>query len=291
LARTYIIINPVAGGGRDRGRERVARATAALRAAGESGEVLVSERRGHAHGLAAHAVAQGAALVMSWGGDGTMNDVASALVGTSTALGLIRAGSGNGLARSLGVPPDVAHAVQAACCAEPRSIDAGRCNDEWFFSVAGVGFDAHVAAAFDRRHATGRGLLSYMRATARELMSYRARRYEIDGVQTSGRTLLVTVANGNQYGNGARIAPDARLDDGWLDLVVVEERSRLASMLAVPRLFTGGVARVPGVSIRRVAQVTIASEASLEYHLDGEPRSGSRRLDVRVCPGVLRVRY
>ena len=227
---------------------------------------------------------------MSWGGDGTMNDVASALVGTSTALGLIRAGSGNGLARSLGVPPDVTQAVRAACGAEPRSIDAGRCNDEWFFSVAGVGFDAHVAAVFDRRHASGRGLLSYVRATARGLASYRARRYVIDGVPTSGSTLLVTVANGNQYGNGARIAPDARVDDGWLDLVVVEERSRLASMLAVPRLFTGGVARAPGVSIRRVRQVAIAGESPLEYHLDGEPRAGSERLDVRVCPGVLRVR-
>jgi YegS/Rv2252/BmrU family lipid kinase len=246
--------------------------------------VLVSERRGHARGLAAHAVAQEAALVMAWGGDGTMNDVASALVGTSAALGLIRAGSGNGLARSLGVPPNVAHAVKASCGAEPRSIDAGRCNDEWFFNVAGVGFDAYVAAAFDRRHATGRGLLSYMRATAAGLTNYRARRYVIDGVPTSGRTLLVTVANGNQFGNGARIAPDARLDDGWLDLVLVEERSRLASMLAVPRLFTGGVARVPGVSIRRVAQVTIAGESPLEYHLDGEPRAGATRLDVRVVP-------
>ena len=263
---------------------------AALRAAAEPGQVFVSERRGHAHGLAAHAVAQGAALVMAWGGDGTMNDVASALVGTSTALGLIRGGSGNGLARALGVPRDVTQAVLAACRAEPRSIDAGRCNDEWFFSVAGVGFDAHVAAAFDRRHASGRGLLSYMRATARGLVSYRARRYVIDGVPTSGRTLLVTVANGNQFGNGARIAPDARLDDGWLDLVVVEERSRLASMLAVPRLFTGGVGRVRGVSIRRITQVTIAGESSLEFHLDGEPRSGALRLDVRVCPGMLRVR-
>jgi len=290
LARTYIIINPVAGGGRDRGRERVARATAALDAAGESGEVLVSERRGHAHGLAAHAVTQGAALVMAWGGDGTMNDVASAVVGTSTALGLIRAGSGNGLARSLGVHPDVARAVLAACRAEPRFIDAARCNDEWFFSVAGAGFDAHVAAVFDRRHAGGRGLVSYMRATARGLASYRSRRYAIDGVPTSGRTLLVTVANGSQFGNGARIAPDARVDDGWLDLVVMEERSRMASMLAVPRLFTGGVARVPGISIRRLTQVTIAGESPLEYHLDGEPRTCAGRLDVRISPGVLRVR-
>ncbi len=285
-----VIINPVSGGGRDDGRRRAAQALAALTTIGRTADICVSERRGHARELAAAAVARGATLVFAWGGDGTMNEIGSALVGTSTALALIPSGSGNGLARTLGVSTDPARALLDGCRATPRLIDGGQCGGDWFFSIAGIGFDAHVAAGFDRAGVGRRGFATYVRVAARELLRYTARPYTIDGVRTRRPALLVTVANAAQFGNGAWIAPAARVDDGQLDLVVVEERSRLASVCAAPRLFTGRIGDVPGVSMRRIAQVVIEDEVPIPYHLDGEPRAaGSRRLEMRVCPAVLHV--
>lgn len=284
-----IIINPVSGGGGDRGRVRAVRAAAALETIGLEGEVLVSERRGHARELAAAAIGRGASLLVAWGGDGTMNEVASAVVGTSAALGLIPSGSGNGLARTLNVPTDPTRALTEACRVKPRLIDGGLCEGEWFFSVAGVGFDAHVAAQFDRAGIERRGFATYVRVAARHLLTYTPRRYTIDGVRTGQPALLVTVANSCQFGNGALIAPTATVDDGLLDLVVVEERSRLSSLLALPRLFTGGIASVRGVSIRKVTRVAIEGDAPVPYHLDGEPKAPTARLEISVQPAVLRV--
>jgi YegS/Rv2252/BmrU family lipid kinase len=286
---TAIIINPVSGGGAAGCVERMRQATDALSRTRIQAEVFVSERRGHARELAAGAVGRGADLVIAWGGDGTVHEVASALVGTPAALGIVPSGSGNGLARTLGVARRPAVAIAEAVGGTRRPIDAGVCNGEMFFSVAGVGFDAHVAAVFDRSRGGRRGLSTYVRVSMRELLTYEARHYTIDGVRTSRPALLLTAANSAQFGNGARIAPEARLDDGLLDLVTVEESSRLASVCAVPRLFTGGIARVKGVSIRRVRSVAIAGGPPLVYHLDGEPRRGDGLLDIAVRPGALMV--
>lgn len=284
-----VIINPVSGGGLHRGRERAAQAANALASVGLSADILLTERRGHARELAAAAVARGVALVCAWGGDGTMNEVASALVRSPVSLGLIPAGSGNGLARTLGVASDPTRAIIEACRATPRTIDAGQCDGGWFFSVAGVGFDAHVAAGFDAAGFGRRGLSTYVRVAARAFLTYRARAYTIDGVRTARPALLVTVANSAQFGNGAWIAPHARPDDGHLDLVVVEERHRVASLMALPRLFNKTVDRAPGVSIRPVTKVVVEDTEAFPYHLDGEPKRPTARLAIEVRPGALRV--
>lgn len=284
-----VIINPVSGGGLNRGRERAAQAARALASVGRPADIFLTERRGHARELAAAAVARGATLVCAWGGDGTVNEVGSALVRTNASLGLIPAGSGNGLARTLGVARDPARAIVDACRATPSAIDAGQCDGDWFFSVAGVGFDAHVAAGFDAAGLGRRGLSTYVWVAARGFTSYRARSYTIDGVRTSRPALLVTVANAAQFGNGAWIAPQARVDDGHLDLVVVEERHRLASLWALPRLFTKTIDRVAGVTMRPVTRVVIADDEPFPYHLDGEPKAPTTSLSLEIRPGALRV--
>jgi len=283
-----LIINPVSGGiAPAAAAARAQRAASVLAARGEVGEVCVSQRRGHAHELAAAAVRRGDRLVMAWGGDGTVNEVASALVGSSTALGIVPGGSGNGLARELGLPLTAEAALHAALAATPCVVDAGQLDGRWFFSLAGIGFDAHVAAAFDR-HQGRRGFANYVRITVRELRRYTCATYRVNG-GAAVRALLVTVANSGQFGNGARIAPDARIDDGLLDLVVFEERSRLSTVLALPRLFTGGAASVPGVTIERVETAVIESDTPMRFHVDGEPCIGGTRLEARICPGVLLV--
>jgi YegS/Rv2252/BmrU family lipid kinase len=289
-----VIINPISGHGRaHKGVQRAELATSLLEAAGEPGEVFVTTGRGHAKELAAGAVARGARLVMAWGGDGTVNEVASALAFTSVALGIVPSGSGNGLARALGVARQPSTAIGDALRATPRVIDAGELGGRLFFSVAGVGFDAHVASCFDQEP-TGRGLTGYARVSARELFSYHCARYRITigpppGVVAEQNALLVTLANSSQFGNGATIAPAARVDDGRLDLVVFEERSRLRTMAAIPWLFVGDVTRVDGVSIRQVERATIETNRLMRFHVDGEPVQGSEVLEAMVHPAALRV--
>ncbi len=283
-----LIINPVSGGiAPGEAAARAQQASSVLSARGEAGEVCVSQRRGHAHDLAAAAVRRGDRMVLAWGGDGTVNEVASALVGSATLLGVVAGGSGNGLARELGLPVSAEAALHRALSASPRVIDAGQLDGRWFFSLAGIGFDAHVAGAFDR-HEGRRGFVNYVRITIRELRRYNCATYRING-GAAVRALLVTIANSGQFGNGARIAPDARVDDGQLDLVVFEEQSRLSTLLALPKLFTGGAASVPGVTIGRVETVVIESDVAMGFHVDGEPHVGGTRLEAHIHPGVLRV--
>jgi diacylglycerol kinase family enzyme len=233
-------------------------------------------------------------MVMVWGGDGSMNEAGSALLGTETPLAIIPAGSGNGLARELGIPLRPAAAIAAALQGTPRVIDAGELGGRPFFNVAGVGFDARIASRFDR--APKRGLATYVRVSARELLTYAGGTYRIDwgdsepvALREVRRALLVTVANSPQFGNGARIAPLAKLDDGRLDLVVFEEVSRFATICAMPRLFRGGIERVTGMTTRQIERGRIESDAPMAFHVDGEPVEGGTTLEIRVLPRALTV--
>ena len=157
--------------------------------------------------------------------------------------------------------------------------------------MAGIGFDEHVAACFDRHVDGRRGLATYICVCARELLAYRAATYRIgDGMATvDRRALLVSVANSPQCGNSARIAPGARLDDGRLDLVVFEESSRLATVCAVARLFARGASGLRGWSVQQIERATIESDRPMGFHVDGEPVQSGTRLEACVHPGALRV--
>jgi YegS/Rv2252/BmrU family lipid kinase len=287
---TVIIINPISGGASPRAaRARAQLALAVVDAHGDPVEVLLTEAVGHARELAKSAVRRGARLVLAWGGDGTINEVASALAFDDVPLGIVPAGSGNGLARELGVHPRAERAIADALQAVPRPMDVGEIDGHLFANMAGIGFDAHIASRFAT--ATRRGFIGYAGITARALTSYVPQLYRvtIGGVETAHRAVLVTIANSAQFGNNARIAPGARVDDGELDLVVFEERSRIATLCHMPRLFNGTVGRVPGCTIRRIRAVTIESEQPMAYHVDGEPVAGGTRLRARVHPGALMV--
>ena len=285
-----IIINPIAGGARPSvARSRAQLALTVVDQHGDPAEVFVTEGVGHARDLAKAAVGRGARLVMAWGGDGTINEVASALAFGEIPLGIIPAGSGNGLARELGVHPRPERAIADALAAEPRPMDLGEIEGRLFANTAGAGFDAHIASRFaaSRR----RGFLGYAGITARALRTYQPGHYRvtIGGIETAHRAILVTIANSAQFGNNARIAPGARVDDGELDLVVMEEQSRIATLCGMPRLFNGTVERVRGCTIRRIREATIESDQPMTYHVDGEPVHGGTSLRVRVHPGALMV--
>ena len=232
---TFVIINPVSGPAR-RGtaEERVSLATDALDSVGLRAEILLTESAGHAYELARHAVGAGAELVIAWGGDGTINEVGRAVAFSNTALGIVPAGSGNGLARELGIPFFPRRALAYALRKPARSIDSAEIDGRLFFNVAGIGLDAHVAERVSRKHHAHGGLRRYVVASTREILTYRPLEYLIQTDQEAFRKslLLVAFANARQYGYGATIAPTANVSDGQLELVMIEDRG-LAGNLAV----------------------------------------------------------
>jgi diacylglycerol kinase (ATP) len=291
VASIAIIINPISGGVRaGAARARAELASAIVDRHGDPAEVFVTERAGHARDLTRAAVARGSRLVMAWGGDGTINEVASALAFGETPLGIVPAGSGNGLAHQLGVNSQPAEAIRLAIAAEPRRIDLGELGDRLFVNAAGIGLDAYVASRFNEANGR-RGLVTYALITAKALRTYDPPEYAITTSEGSVRVraILVTAANSPEFGNGACIAPGARVDDGLLDLVVMSERSRLHTLIGLRRLFNGTVNQVPGCSIRRVKRATIESDRPMAFHVDGEPVMGGTVLTLRIHPGALNV--
>ena len=293
-SKVAVIINPISGtGGRpDIARQRAELAATSLEARGVEPQVFVTERAGHARELALSLVNQGVSCVVAWGGDGTINEVASALAFTQTALGIVPSGSGNGLARELGIPFVPQEALGIAVGGADRVIDAGELDGHLFFNIAGIGLDARVAHRFAVNGLVRRGFARYLEITLRELMAFQPQHHTVavDGEALRMPTLLIAIANSRQYGNGAIIAPEARLDDGQLDVIVIGARSPLRAMLQIPRVFMGQVARVPDVTIRRGATVEIDSAEPVVYHVDGEPFVGGAAICARVRPNALRVR-
>ena len=294
MAHVAVIINPIAGtGGRAGiGHARAMQATALFEARGLEVDVCVSASPGHARDLAAAALQRGASTVVAWGGDGTVNEVASALAFRDAALAIVPSGSGNGLARELGIPFDPAAAFTVAFDGHDQVIDAGELDGRLFFNVAGIGLDAEVAHQFAAGGLKRRGLARYIEITARQLWAYQPEAYtiEIDGTAMQQTSLIVALANARQYGNGAIIAPEARVDDGQIDVVVVAARSPWRVLVQVPRIFLGQIARVPGVTIRTAREVAITSARPIRYHVDGEPNVGGARLTGRVRPAALRIK-
>lgn len=288
------IINPISGAGADRtvvsSRASTLRAEAARR--GREIEVHVTERGGHARELAADAVARGAELIVVWGGDGTINEAGSALIGTNVPLGIVPAGSGNGLAAVLNIPRRPVDAIAVAFDAPARAIDAGMMAGRTFFNIAGVGFDARVARLFNERPPGSRGGWPYIVIGVREGCKYCATDYELelDGTPLRSRALLVSFANGREYGIGARIAPQALIDDGLLEATVVEERRLVSRFWDARHLALGTANRAPGVKVVQVKEAVIRAAGEIEYHVDGEYGTVRDRVEVRVLPGAVNVR-
>jgi YegS/Rv2252/BmrU family lipid kinase len=288
------IINPISGAGADpaAAARRIALVRAEAERRGLSADIHVTERTGHARELAAASASAGAALVIVWGGDGTLNEAGAGLLGSETTIGLVPAGSGNGLASALGVPRQPEAALAAAFDGVTRTIDAGMMNGRPFFNIAGIGFDARVARLFNERAAGTRGGWPYIVIGVREGCRYRSVDYDLqlDGERRHVRALLIAFANGKEYGIGARIAPGAELDDGLLDAAIVEECRVMARFWHARHLAMGTVHLAPNVSTLRLTHAIIERDGPMEFHVDGEPGLAQNRIEVRMLPSALKVR-
>jgi diacylglycerol kinase (ATP) len=288
-----VILNPVAGGGR---AGRLAGWVSERLAMRPDARFEVTRRAGHAEELAASAAGHHD-RVIAVGGDGTIQEVMNGLVnGEPTAsIGIVPVGSGNDLARSLGLPRDPAAAWTIALGSGERPLDlalatSGDGRSRWFGSAGGIGFDAQVAAAMATRSGWQRGQAGYLLTTLTELRRFSNRRIalRIDGVPRETRALFVAIANGEYYGGGMRIAPGAAVDDGMLDLCIVGDVSRLTALRQLANLYRGTHVDHPQVEMAQGHTIEVDGDPGTLTHLDGEP-FGTLPLTVRLRPAAIHV--
>ena len=287
--KAVAIANPRAG----LAAQRVAAAMERHRERWPGLETWTTTGPGAAQELARRAAEAGYDVVLSVGGDGTANEVASGLLGSTTAMGVVPAGSGNGLARTLRIPIDADRALRELAGAVTRLMDVGRANGRPFLNVAGAGFDAAVGKAFHESALRGgrRGLLSYARLALTMSWAYRRGGFALEAGEHrfEGQAWLVAFVNGRQYGGAAIIAPGARFDDGLLDVVVIEDATPLELLVAAPRLYLGGLASFRRYRHLPASRAVLTAAQPFPHHRDGEPAEAVTRLEVSVEPRALRV--
>jgi diacylglycerol kinase (ATP) len=289
-----VIVNPVAGGGR---AQRIVPWLRERLASPGAGRLVVTRRAGEAEELAAAARASGHDRAVAVGGDGTVQEVVNGLLTDDAPieLGVIPVGTGNDLARSLGLPGR-REAAWAIAMGEPtRAVDVGRGRngagtERWFASAGGIGFDAQVAAAMATRRGWQASRAGYLLTTLGELRRFDNRHVEvtIDGERFERDVLFIAFANGEYYGGGMHICPGAQPDDGRLDVCVVGDISRLTALRQLPNLYRGTHLRHPAVTMYAGAELQIEGDAGTRIHLDGEP-FGALPLEITLRAGALRV--
>ena len=252
----------------------------------EEFQIYVTEYAGHAEKLAREAIDE---VVVAVGGDGTVNEVARGLVGSNKALGIIPCGSGDGLARHLGISHNTNKALKRIENGECKCMDAAEINGRLFFSVCGVGFDAVVSERFAK--CGKRGLANYIKQGLRTWKEYAPERYtiEIDGTSIETDALFITIGNSDQWGNGAKITPLADCCDGILDITVVEEFGAFALPGMAYRLMTGTLDRSQRVHCYKGKNIRIVRANEGPAHADGDWFIASNTLEIKILPSALKV--
>ncbi len=248
-----------------------------------------TERKNHATEIAQELSKDSSDVIVAVGGDGTVNEVSQALVNTESIFGIIPSGSGNGLARHLKIPSDIEKALKLINAFNVRKIDTCSANGHFFINVSGVGFDGHIAHAFSK--SIKRGIKTYVKLIASEWQSYELKKFQIEvdnQIVFEDKALLVSFANGSQYGNNAHISPTSIIDDGKLDICILKpfqfhEIPRMLISLIRGRLHLNKNM----ISIPCTKAVIHQKEA--KAHLDGEPVNLSEHIELKVYPKNLHI--
>ncbi len=252
-------------------------------------KLIFTEYAGHAFELARNALKKKFDIVVAGGGDGTVNEVGSALIKSKIALGIIPLGSGNGLARHLNIPLRTTDAIEIINKQKIQEIDYGLINGKAFFCTAGLGFDAKIGHKFAKK--SERGFYSYFKAVIEEFFSYKSKKYKItiDGQKLKERAFLVTIANASQYGNNAFISPDAVIDDGLLDVCVLRPFPKNRVIGLGVRLFKRTLDQSPYLDIKRGKEIIVKRKKKGPVHYDGEPIKMDKKIRVSVVHSGLKV--
>lgn len=243
----------------------------------------------HASELTAEAVAQGVDAVVAVGGDGTVNEVARALVGTNTALGILPCGSGNGMARHIGIPLELKKAIEFINLSETTAVDYGKINGQPFFCTCGIGFDAFVSSSFAK--GKQRGPFGYFHNMLIDWLNYKPEVYELETESHSRKykAFLIACGNASQYGNNAYIAPRASMRDGLLSITILEPFSSLDVPIVLGGIFGHTINSNSHVRTLESRWVRIKRKKKGVIHFDGEPMEMEANLFIEIVPSGLNV--
>jgi len=276
------IINPISG---TRGKEAIVKLIPEFLDSDTFDiELVYTERSGHAALLASQAAKDGVDVAVAVGGDGTVNEVARSLVHTNTALGIIPCGSGNGLARHLYIPINPVGALKILAQCQVERLDYGRINEQPFFCTCGIGFDAFISQKF--AEAGKRGLITYVDNTLKEGLTYKPETYKIsfDGEEETHEAFLIACANASQYGNNVYIAPAASMNDGLMDVTLLEPFNLLEAPQVVVQLLNKTIDKNPHARTFQCRSLHIHRDQPGVVHFDGDPMQCGTDIDVQIIP-------
>lgn len=253
-------------------------------------DIRFTKYRGHASGISKQAVNNGVEIIVAVGGDGTINEVACEMINTKSILGIIPRGSGNGLARHLGISRTVSKALRLINKGHTMKIDTASINEKQFISIAGLGFDAMVAKQFSK--SKKRGFLSYFRIIAEQYPSYQSKNYNLildSGQEINTDAFFISIANSNQFGYNTSIAPNAKLNDGKLDICIVKKPFFVEIPLVINLLLLRAIHLSPHVEIIPASEIIIKQTKNRRINIDGEAFKLGKELSIKVNPLSLNV--
>lgn len=287
VKKILFIINPISGAGKNNPLEKYIEERFGNPLF--SYKIVYTERAGHATDLSKTAVAEGTDIIVAVGGDGTVNETARAIIGTECALGIIPTGSGNGLARHLKLPFNAKKALNSIGVGKFIKIDTATLDDKVFLSMAGVGYDAHVAKKFAK--AGTRGFLTYFKIVSADYQGYKPRKYKLilDGKTIKRTAFMVSFANSNQFGNNASIDPNAKIDDGFIDVCIVRKVPVMRLPFTLPLLFMRKFDKSLYIEIIRAKTITIKRKKGKAVHLDGDPYDSGKQIEIKIYPLSLKI--
>ncbi|RLD68814.1 MAG: diacylglycerol kinase family lipid kinase [Bacteroidetes bacterium] len=244
---------------------------------------------GHGSELSEWAVKNKYNVVIAVGGDGTVNEVSSALINTDIIFGIIPKGSGNGLARFLKIPINKSNAVQLINQMNVFKMDSILLNNFHYVNMAGIGFDAHIAHLF--ANYGKRGFKSYVELIFREFKKFESKYYNlvIDGKTINEQAFLISFANSSQFGNEAHIAPLAKINDGLIDVCILNRFPKYKVIGIIYQLYTKRLLKSKYYKVYKAKQIELKSEHELKGHIDGDPVNFGSKLNIKILPQSLNV--
>ncbi len=251
-------------------------------------EIIYTKGRGHATQLGTGAIDKYHIVAIA-GGDGSVNEVATSLVGSNVSLAIIPSGSGNGLARHLGYSINIRSTLNIINGYNVKKIDVCKINDTYFFSLTGIGFDAYVAKVFSREET--RGFLTYAWSALKSVFSFDAFEFELysETRKISGNTFMINICNSNQYGYNVKVAPYASLFDGLVDVIIINDISKWKLPILVTQLLAGQHLKSRHITFFRTSQLHIKSPAYCYLQIDGETVHKEKEFNISVLPQSLNV--
>ena len=252
-------------------------------------EIIETQYAGHASIIAEEAKNKGIDIVVAVGGDGTVNEVARAIINSQTALGIIPCGSGNGLARHLMLPLNVKKSIEVINYGEIHNLDYGVINSHPFFCTCGMGFDAFISMKFSE--AGKRGPVTYVENVLKEGLKYKPETYEIIDEEGTRhyKAFLISCANASQYGNNAYIAPQASMSDGLLDVIIMEPFDILEAPQVAIEMMNKTLDKNQKIKTFRTKHITIHRQNPGYIHYDGDPIMTDADVDIKLVSKGLRI--